>query len=862
MQWLAYFKIKYKMLLMLFFPIIGLLYFSILVVTDKYRLAAEMDSIESLAIVAIKTAEMIHQIQRERLTSVKFLKNHGHQFRDKLTEERLKTDELINEFTGLSKKFETQTFHHTTNIIQVNQVFQGIVAQREAVFELSISELKAIKGYGEINQVLIDFIKHIATLSTDKKIFTLELAYIHFLAAKELASLESSMLVNALTQKYFERGEFQHFVELVAQQQVYQQIIFKYLATNEQKAFFDQIVTGKAIDETKKIRESVYETANDGLIENIEPEFWANMQTQKIELLKKVEQKLSDDLRAKVRQIHHSAHQDFNFALLMVLAILTLTTLFVIIIPKRLTTRLRQAVGIANAIAAGNLDNQIETCFTDEMGQLLQAFASMQTQLRERIEEDKRIADEALRINCALDNVTTYILITDNHHKIIYLNDSAKQLFISGEEVIRRDLPHFEANRILGTTIDSFHKNPSYQRNILDSLTSTHRGTFTIGGLTFNIVITPVINTHGERLGTVVELTNRTQEVAIEQEINQVIQAASSGDFQQRIQLENQSGFFKLFSESINKIMVFNQNMIEDTMRMFAALAQGKLTQKIDNNYTGAFEQLKNDANMTVKRLTEIMTEISLTAETVSAAAEEISQGNSSISQRTEELATSFEEIAASLEQMTSTVQQTADNTKQVTQLAISATEHAETGGDVVGATIHAMTEINKSSNKIADMTGIINEIAFQTNLLALNAAVEAAHAGEHGRGFAVVTSEIRNLAGRSAVAAKEIKALIQDSAAKVEEGTKLANQSGETLEKIVLAVKTVSDLITGIASASQEQAIGIQYINKAVLQMDNITQQNMAVVEEAAAASEAMSAEAQNLKQQVAFFQLGKEKH
>lgn len=345
----------------------------------------------------------------------------------------------------------------------------------------------------------------------------------------------------------------------------------------------------------------------------------------------------------------------------------------------------------------------------------------------------------------------------------------------------------------------------------------------------------------------------------LEREINNVIRALSQGDFEERISLANKTGFFRTLSESINQIVELNQNVIEDIMRLFASLAQGDLTQTMAaDNYVGAFEQLKDDANTTISRLTQIMGEISQSAEILSTATDEISQGNLSLSQRTEQQAASLEETSASMQQMTGTVQQNADNARQATQLATSAKQQAEKGGEVVGASISAMLEISKSSKKVADIISVIDEIAFQTNLLALNAAVEAARAGEQGRGFAVVASEVRNLAQRSAAAAKEIKELIQDSVTKVEEGTKLANQSGETLAEIVTAVKKVSDIVTEISAASQEQSSGIHQVNKAIMQMDEMTQQNAALVEQAASASESMKEQAQGLKQQVMFFNIG----
>jgi methyl-accepting chemotaxis protein len=300
---------------------------------------------------------------------------------------------------------------------------------------------------------------------------------------------------------------------------------------------------------------------------------------------------------------------------------------------------------------------------------------------------------------------------------------------------------------------------------------------------------------------------------------------------------------------------------VKQTQIAVKAAIDGDLTARIPiAGKTGEIEALCKGVNSMLDTTAELVKRVKVAAAEVQAGAEEISKGNLNLSQRTEQQASSLEETASSMEEMTSTVKQTADNAGQANQLAMAARQQAEKGGAVVSSAVTAMGGINTASRKIADIIGVIDEIAFQTNLLALNAAVEAARAGEQGRGFAVVATEVRNLAGRSATAAKEIKALIQDSVAKVDEGSKLVDESGRTLDEIVNAVKKVTDIVAEIAAASREQSSGIEQVNKAVMQMDQTTQQNAALVEEASAASQAIVEQAQTLNTMIDRYNVGGE--
>lgn len=293
----------------------------------------------------------------------------------------------------------------------------------------------------------------------------------------------------------------------------------------------------------------------------------------------------------------------------------------------------------------------------------------------------------------------------------------------------------------------------------------------------------------------------------------------------------------------------------------FRALAGGDLTCKLTVDTKDEVGQMAQAMNTAVEGMREALTEVQASAETVTEAAQQLASSSEELSSGAQEQASSLEETSSSLEQITSSVRQNADSAKQANQLATLARDSAEKGGQVVSAAVAAMGEINTASKKIADIITAIDEIAFQTNLLALNAAVEAARAGEQGRGFAVVAAEVRSLAQRSATAAKEIKALIQDSVRKVESGSEMVNKSGQVLLEIVASVKRVTDIVGEIAAASQEQASGVEQVGNAVSQMDQVTQQNAAQTEELSSTAEGLSSSAEELQAMVARFKLSDER-
>ncbi|MFT4925739.1 MAG: methyl-accepting chemotaxis protein [Phenylobacterium sp.] len=469
--------------------------------------------------------------------------------------------------------------------------------------------------------------------------------------------------------------------------------------------------------------------------------------------------------------------------------------------------------------------------------------------------EERRISDENARIKLALDSVGSNTMIADAGNNIIYMNQAVQDMMSTAERDIQQALPNFDAANLIGQSVDNFHANPAHQQGLLARLESRYTTEINVGVRTFSLIANPIKSEEGERIGTVVEWGDRTEEVAIEKEIADLISGAGAGDLSNRIDEAGKSGFFLNLAGGLNQLVGIAEGVIDETASMLDAMAHGNLTNRIESDYEGAYDKLKTDANGTAEKLTEIIGRINNSSAAVASGAEEIAQGNTDLSQRTEEQASSLEETASSMEQMTATVRQNADNAKVANELAADATTKAQKGGEVVRRAVNSMAEINDSSKKIADIIGVIDEIAFQTNLLALNAAVEAARAGEQGRGFAVVAGEVRNLAQRSAAAAKEIKDLIRDSVSKVQDGSQLVNESGATLSEIVDAISKVTTMIGEISIASNEQSEGIEQVNKAITQMDEMTQQNAALVEEASAAGEAMADQARGMRQILGFF-------
>ncbi|MGE8278826.1 MAG: methyl-accepting chemotaxis protein [Stenotrophomonas sp.] len=488
-------------------------------------------------------------------------------------------------------------------------------------------------------------------------------------------------------------------------------------------------------------------------------------------------------------------------------------------------------------------------------GSLAAALLHAQAQLQQRAQQAQTLHDENARIRASLDASRTGMMIADNDHIIRYVNRSVVALLRNQQQNLRQAFPDFDADNLVGSSIHRFHANPARIRGMLDKLSSQHNGRVQIGPVHFNQVVTPVFHADGSRSGFAVEWHDRTQELLLENNVAAIVTAATAGDLDQRLQPVAQAGFIQSLTLGINQLLDTVAAATGELRSMLGALAAGDLDHRIHGHYAGDFEAMKLDANLTAERLASIVDQIQQCSLSITTAAREIASGNDDLSRRTEQQAANLEETAASMEELTSTVRENADSARHANQLAIGAADVAARGGAVVGEVVTTMQAIAQSSQRIAEIIGVIDGIAFQTNILALNAAVEAARAGEQGRGFAVVASEVRTLAQRSATAAQEIKALIADSVEKVGNGTQLVGHAGSTMDDIVGSVRQVTDIMGRIAAASQEQSAGIEQVNHTVVQMDETTQQNAALVEEASAAARSMEQQADALAMAVSVF-------
>jgi methyl-accepting chemotaxis protein len=610
--------------------------------------------------------------------------------------------------------------------------------------------------------------------------------------------------------------------------------------------------TGKAAELAKEMEKIATEDAPKLIeLKASDEEFTKlfNSFNQKAVALTETQAVLRDTILEEVNRIGDEVITDLDDARRQVLIILgialailipLLTTIIISIVRP-----LKKVCGDIENLAEGETNIVLdENPKDDEIGQIIKSMKKL------RVSVDKSVS-----LQSAVDNVKGFVMMTDNNNMITYVNKTMLSMLSSREGEISAAIAGLSAKTIIGKNINFLGHDGS------------NNSTVKIANYLFDTTSSPVINAKGEKIGTVIEWIDVTEkrkqeqlERAIQQEIETVVDATTKGDFSQRLPIMGREGFMLKLCEGMNRISTISEKGLNEIKEVMVNLAEGDLTKKIDGEYQGMFDDIKQAINETIETLKKISGEIKASAGSVFSSANEIASSSSDLSKRTEAQASTLEETAASMEEITSTVKSNSKNAQDANLFAQDAKLVAEEGGAVVNKVVDAMKKISSSSNEISDIISVIDEIAFQTNLLALNAAVEAARAGDAGKGFAVVAQEVRSLAGRSAEASKQIKGLINQSVVQVNDGSALVEKAGATLGKVVDSFNKLANFISEITVASEEQSRGINEVNSAVTQIDSATQENAAMVEEASASAQTLTELATNLNELVSFFRAGEE--
>lgn len=846
-----------KLLLIALVPLVSLVWFAQDELRNAYTIKTENQNTLVLANLSVAASALAHELQKERGMSAGYLGSKGSKFRSELISQHSTAAVKVNELGDfLAESQIDQTFPTlASQLSALEKGLDGLKSLRQQVLNQSLQTSSALASYTGLIAQLLDTSTILPKVTSIGEASNLGSAYVAFLQSKERAGIERAVMANTFAADAFAPGFHAKFQSLMVVQDTYMNM-FRALSSPSDLEFVDRTLQGRAIDETVRMREVALERAVEGRF-GIDSGYWFKMQTEKINLLKQVEDQLSAKLRALATDSLTSAHTTLMMTWVLCVATILLVLGITFVVSRVLMRQLGadpvRLQEVVNSIAAGDLSMDLDLgrpatgIFADAQ--------TMQRNLRQRHEADQQTMAETGRVRQALDNVNGNVLIIDSTLNIIYVNDAIGEMLDQMGHAFRQSNPAYDRNALIDAPISVFLDSQDLSVLSLDTLQSATKLEKTLGNYTIEIIANPVFNADGERLGAVMEWVDKTDALAIEAQVTHVVQRALQGELSARIDMQEKSGFYATLSDGVNQLMNVSESVIGDAKRVLSAMADGKLDQRITSDYEGDYQSLRNDTNATVDKLNEVVSSIHDTSESVRTGANEIALGNTDLSQRTEEQAESLSETASSMAAVTDIVKTNADNAVVADKISTEASSQAQQGGLVVDKAVQAMNEINEASKKIFDIITVIDEIAFQTNLLALNASVEAARAGEQGRGFAVVASEVRNLAGRSASAAREIKHLIEDSGRKVEEGSRLVNQSGDTLNQIVVSVDKVSVIISDIASSSQEQVDGISDIRTSIDQMEEITQQNAALVEQATAASESLGMQADDLAEMVRFF-------
>jgi len=799
------FSIKSKLLVLVLVSLGLALFFGLFHTWSTFQDKQEMSKISILVDLSTDMSNLMHESQRERGMTAGFIGSKGRLFTDKLPEQRKRFDKSLQHLQlRIGMLDETVSYGEQKRKLETIQAhLKSLNATRQKVSTNAISKQEVIAYYSKLNQLMLSYMEYITHVSNNAEVTEKVIAFTSFLESKERAGIERAVLSSVFMNDKFAEGEYRKFVSLVSEQKSYIHM-FKATATDESLAFYKQAMTGNVVKQVDDYRAIAHQNSTKGTFAKDSAE-WFKVSTLRINSLKKVEDYLTKSLLNRV----HEIRDEKSMSYVLSISLLSLGVIFVMLLSSVIVRSVNKSVKtmqetMEEIAQTGNLSLRVPVSGKDEFAQIATCYNKFTDCFKDMIDNTNVVLEKiangdfsgrmAMQVNGDLDKLQQGV------------NGSAEsvEFMMSQLEVVMDGLSAGNFSVRMNNEV------PEAFRNKVD------------GAL--------------EILSSAVS------------EVNTVMTAMQKGQYENRVNSEV-PGELNIMKESINTALDQLEAGMKEINDVMVSQSRGELNKRITGQYEGRLDELTKAINTCVIQMSSAIKEVKVTASTVRNAAGEVAQGSESLSERVQSQAASLEETAASIEEMTSTINQSTDLAEQASTLSKNAIQASVEGSEVMSQTVVAMERINEVSVSINDIISLIDTIAFQTNLLALNAAVEAARAGEHGRGFAVVAAEVRNLAGRSAEAAKEIKELIEKTNQEVSNGTNLVKSSGDALADINHKIEKVSIMVTDIAKGSREQAAGIDQINIAMASIDQTTQENAALVEETASSSENMAEDAEVLE-------------
>jgi len=811
-------SIRNKLIILMLFPLGIAFILGTIFISSAYQTKSEMHQMTALLEVGAKMSALVHESQKERGMTAGYIGSKGAKFSNKLPQQRelfnQKKKAVLEALDSINPDFFDNKL--ASHIQKTKAHLNKTETVRGQVTNLSIALGSALKHYTQLNALLLGTIEYLPHLSSNAVISEELFALVGFLQSKERAGIERAVLTNTFARDSFAPGFYKRFVSLVAAQDSYLHV-FETQASQDNLSFFKQAMSDPSIQQVQNLRKIAHDKVNTGGF-GVNPSDWYATITKKINKLKQVEDKLVESLLAETKAIQSYEDMIFWIALSWFLTSLLVVLFLGYVILKAIDRSVQEISNTMSSIVkTGDLSLHCSVEGSDEFSQIARAYNEFTGYLRRLIDASNQTVS-----NLAKGDFSSRV-----------------------NENVYGDLEKLKKG--INQSADNIE---AVMNEFTNSMESLAQGRFDYD-----------VNVQGE--GQYYKLLSGFQTTFkdvsnMNREISATMQKMSDGDFSGRVEA-NAHGGFKVLVENINASMNGIASVVANIGKVVSAQAKGDLTVELPSaNYKGELKTLKESINYSSLKVKDSVNVAKQASSIVSEAASEVSQGAHDLSARVQEQAAAIEETTATMDKMNEQVQNNSETATKANELADDMKSKAIQGVDVMENTISAMNNIQESSQKIGEIVTLIDGIAFQTNLLALNAAVEAARAGEHGRGFAVVAGEVRSLAQKAAEAAKDIKSLVDETKVRVDNGTELAQNSGDMLTKMNEVSQQVSEMISLIASSSTQQAEGLNQVHHSVTQIDQITQQNAALVEETTAAAESLSHQAAMLKKEMSFFDTG----